>query len=313
MGLLVCLAMLLFQLSNRNAFDSLKKKHQLGQGRSHHFLEVFLLDCAQLVHLNSVFDGAIVCPNVFDLVWHLFLDIHVHMEVLAGKIFINKHTDSFQIFTVMYYFFFFFIHDTSFTMMSLFLPLLFGTLCAISMSAKVRSATPLPFSMEITFISQTPSPSLRDLDLLCRISLYDFFCCTALVHFPPSFVYLHCSLIHFLQSSHIERVYHLYKKCEDANLRVTAKKGKAVLWYNHFLRDDGWMGEVDEFTLHGGCPVKKGEKWIANFWIKTTDDKEKDMKRMETMYSQFTMALQYSHYICQHFCVLDHNILMLFY
>jgi len=58
-----------------------------------------------------------------------------------------------------------------------------------------------------------------------------------------------------------------------------------VLWYNHFLRDDGWMGEVDEFTLHGGCPVKKGEKWIANFWIKTTDDKEKDMKRMETMYS----------------------------
>ena len=36
-------------------------------------------------------------------------------------------------------------------MISLFRPFLFGILCAISMSAKVRSATPFLFSMEITF------------------------------------------------------------------------------------------------------------------------------------------------------------------
>ena len=25
-------------------------------------------------------------------------------------------------------------------------------------------------------------------------------------------------------------------------------------------------GNLDEFALHGGCPVKEGEKWGANWW-----------------------------------------------
>ena len=42
----------------------------------------------------------------------------------------------------------------------------------------------------------------------------------------------------------------------------------AVLWYNHLVNEtDGWMGERDPFSLHGGCDVKKGEKWICNMWI----------------------------------------------
>ena len=46
------------------------------------------------------------------------------------------------------------------------------------------------------------------------------------------------------------------------------KKGTALLWYNHFLNEtDGWLGEEDAHTLHGGCDVVKGEKWIANMWI----------------------------------------------
>lgn len=27
------------------------------------------------------------------------------------------------------------------------------------------------------------------------------------------------------------------------------------------------MGEVDDYSLHGGCLVTRGTKWIANNWI----------------------------------------------
>ncbi|KAK3090308.1 hypothetical protein FSP39_010819 [Pinctada imbricata] len=39
-----------------------------------------------------------------------------------------------------------------------------------------------------------------------------------------------------------EKLNNLYKKCEDANLLVTPSKGKAILWYNHFIEQmtDGW-------------------------------------------------------------------------
>ena len=85
-----------------------------------------------------------------------------------------------------------------------------------------------------------------------------------------------------LQEAHLSRIHNLYRKCEDAPLRVSAQRGKAVLWYNHMVdAATGWMGELDEYTLHGGCPVKHGEKWIANFWIKTTDDKAQDLQRMK--------------------------------
>ena len=48
------------------------------------------------------------------------------------------------------------------------------------------------------------------------------------------------------------------------------KKGRAVLWYNHFLDPTTeWTGAVDRNSLHGGCAVHKGTKWIANNWINT--------------------------------------------
>jgi len=47
-------------------------------------------------------------------------------------------------------------------------------------------------------------------------------------------------------------------------ITVTPEKGRALLFYN--CRPDG---TVDPLTLHGGAPVKAGEKWIATRWIRT--------------------------------------------
>ena len=47
------------------------------------------------------------------------------------------------------------------------------------------------------------------------------------------------------------------------NIRVTPKKGSAVLFYNCLT-----TGEVDPLSLHGGAPVIAGEKWIATKWIR---------------------------------------------
>ncbi|XP_048760158.2 transmembrane prolyl 4-hydroxylase-like isoform X2 [Ostrea edulis] len=81
----------------------------------------------------------------------------------------------------------------------------------------------------------------------------------------------------------------LYRKCENSPLKVAPSKGKAIIWYNHFVDEDtGWLGPLDEFTFHGGCPVKKGIKWIANFWVKTTDQKMKDLKKMQKFYKEAT-------------------------
>ena len=40
------------------------------------------------------------------------------------------------------------------------------------------------------------------------------------------------------------------------------------MWYNHKIHPkNGWLGERIDQSLHGGCDVKKGEKWIANIWL----------------------------------------------
>lgn len=31
--------------------------------------------------------------------------------------------------------------------------------------------------------------------------------------------------------------------CYNATLVVLPKKGRAVMWYNHFADDDGWLGK----------------------------------------------------------------------
>lgn len=46
---------------------------------------------------------------------------------------------------------------------------------------------------------------------------------------------------------------------------ITVKpiKGSAVLWFNMLT-----TGEHDPSTMHAGCPVMTGNKWIANKWIR---------------------------------------------
>lgn len=46
-------------------------------------------------------------------------------------------------------------------------------------------------------------------------------------------------------------------------LAVTARKGSAV-YFSYFDAD----GSLDRLTLHGGAPVRSGEKWIATKWVR---------------------------------------------
>lgn len=63
-------------------------------------------------------------------------------------------------------------------------------------------------------------------------------------------------------------LYNLREYCHKSNLVVTPSKGTAIMWYNHFMDpENGWMGEMDPYSIHGGCAVRKGIKWIANNWI----------------------------------------------
>ena len=51
-----------------------------------------------------------------------------------------------------------------------------------------------------------------------------------------------------------------FSNCEGI-FKVTPRKGKVILFYS--LKPDG---SFDEYSLHGGCAVAKGEKWAANKW-----------------------------------------------
>eukprot|EP00997_Jenningsia_sp_PLL12_P011347 NODE_891_length_1390_cov_99.448173_g727_i1.p2 GENE.NODE_891_length_1390_cov_99.448173_g727_i1~~NODE_891_length_1390_cov_99.448173_g727_i1.p2 ORF type:complete len:137 (+),score=37.11 NODE_891_length_1390_cov_99.448173_g727_i1:744-1154(+) len=45
--------------------------------------------------------------------------------------------------------------------------------------------------------------------------------------------------------------------------KVKAKRGRAVFFFNH-LPDL----QIDSYSLHGACPIKAGNKTIAQRWIK---------------------------------------------
>ena len=76
----------------------------------------------------------------------------------------------------------------------------------------------------------------------------------------------------------VENVCNLAKNCYKANVVVKPEKGKAVLWYNHLVDNTtGWLGELDQYTFHGGCDVKQGTKWIANSWISVGEDRDRDL------------------------------------
>ncbi|KAI3445906.1 hypothetical protein Pfo_002571 [Paulownia fortunei] len=57
-----------------------------------------------------------------------------------------------------------------------------------------------------------------------------------------------------------------YKSC--IGLKVRPRRGDGLLFYSLFPN-----GTIDETSLHGSCPVVKGEKWVATKWIR---DKERD-------------------------------------
>merc|ERR1719204_448733 len=46
-------------------------------------------------------------------------------------------------------------------------------------------------------------------------------------------------------------------------LRVRPKRGRAVLFFNHDP-----AGGVDRMSMHAGCPVVRGVKWIAQRWFR---------------------------------------------
>lgn len=70
----------------------------------------------------------------------------------------------------------------------------------------------------------------------------------------------------------------LNEKCQEANLLIKPRKGTAVMWYNHLLERDGatHMGAIDWLSLHGGCDVIEGVKWIANVWLNAPLKKRKN-------------------------------------
>ncbi|KAK6923989.1 Prolyl 4-hydroxylase alpha subunit, Fe(2+) 2OG dioxygenase domain [Dillenia turbinata] len=58
-----------------------------------------------------------------------------------------------------------------------------------------------------------------------------------------------------------------FKKC--IGLKVKPRKGDGLLFYSVFPN-----GTIDELSLHGSCPVIKGEKWVATKWIRDREDED---------------------------------------
>ncbi|OWM79173.1 hypothetical protein CDL15_Pgr003344 [Punica granatum] len=58
-----------------------------------------------------------------------------------------------------------------------------------------------------------------------------------------------------------------YKKC--TGLKVKPRRGDGLLFYSVFPN-----GTIDQSSLHGSCPVIKGEKWVATKWL--NDQEEAD-------------------------------------
>jgi len=52
-----------------------------------------------------------------------------------------------------------------------------------------------------------------------------------------------------------------YKKC--IGLKVKPRQGDGLLFYSTLIN-----GTIDMTSLHGSCPVIKGQKWVATKWIR---------------------------------------------
>ena len=53
-----------------------------------------------------------------------------------------------------------------------------------------------------------------------------------------------------------------YKSC-NGGLHVKPRAGDALLFWNVHPN-----ATFDKYSLHGGCPVTLGEKWVATKWIR---------------------------------------------
>ncbi|MGH8371282.1 MAG: 2OG-Fe(II) oxygenase, partial [Gammaproteobacteria bacterium] len=49
----------------------------------------------------------------------------------------------------------------------------------------------------------------------------------------------------------------------ELKARIKPARGRAVKFYNLDVHD-----EPNPLTMHAGCPVLKGEKWLATFWFR---------------------------------------------
>uniref|UniRef100_A0A7N6AXF0 Transmembrane prolyl 4-hydroxylase n=1 Tax=Anabas testudineus TaxID=64144 RepID=A0A7N6AXF0_ANATE len=76
------------------------------------------------------------------------------------------------------------------------------------------------------------------------------------------------------------------RNCDKSNLRVKPTKGTAVFWYNYLSDGRGWVGEQDEYAVHGGCVVTKGIKWIANKWINIDPDYQRQARYQQLVSQQ---------------------------
>ncbi|XP_052396448.1 transmembrane prolyl 4-hydroxylase [Carassius gibelio] len=63
--------------------------------------------------------------------------------------------------------------------------------------------------------------------------------------------------------------------CVKGNLKVKPVAGTALLWYNHLSDGNGWVGELDEFSLHGDCLVTRGVKWTGRVWVNIDPDQQR--------------------------------------
>nr|XP_043616920.1 probable prolyl 4-hydroxylase 9 isoform X2 [Erigeron canadensis] len=56
-----------------------------------------------------------------------------------------------------------------------------------------------------------------------------------------------------------------FKKC--IGLKVKPRKGDGLLFYSLYPN-----GTIDPTSLHGSCPVIKGQKWVATKWLRNEED-----------------------------------------
>ncbi|KAM6982857.1 transmembrane prolyl 4-hydroxylase-like [Tautogolabrus adspersus] len=77
--------------------------------------------------------------------------------------------------------------------------------------------------------------------------------------------------------------------CGRGNLRIKPTAGTALLWYNHLSDGRGWMGELDEYSLHGDCPIRHGVKWVANNWV-NVDPNSQRQARYQRLVAQRNQA-----------------------